>query len=310
MNTFDPEASKKPTAAAVFNAEAFRDRVYGVTGAGQRIGKSLAQSLAQLEARLVLVDVNPDTLERTADELRAAGADVRAVVGDVAERETIDRAVDAAMEAWGRVDGWVNNVGVNPRAGLAEQTDAEAAHIWQVNVEAARRAVQRLMPVMKEQGRGAIINVSSILAHQTRARDAAYAGTKGALEALTRAWAMELGEFGIRVNCVRPGGISGARHFGEGELGALRRRAYELRLRANEPRQQPTLPRDVANAVIFLLSDAAAALTGTVLPVDGGTSVEFRHITDHPERIEARRELTKLRERIRELEAREAPSTE
>ena len=302
MSKFDEAELAHPTVGEVFKTKAFRGRVYGVTGAGFRIGESLVQSLAELEARLLLVDINETNLRRVEQALRDRGADVRAVQGDVARRATIERAVDTAVEAWGRVDGWVNNAPANPRAAMVEQTDEQAEYAWQVNVEAARRAVQRLVPIMKSQGSGSIINVSSILAHQSRGWDAVYAGTKGALEALTRAWAIELGEFGVRVNCVRPGAI-GLPRFESGELGELRRQAYEARIRASEPRQFPTLPRDVANAMIFLLSDAAAGITGTVLPVDGGTSVEFRYNADNPRRLEARRELILLRERIAQFEA-------
>lgn len=314
MESLDPEELGRPTVGEGFRPEPFRQRVYGVTGAGQRIGEAIALALGQLEARLILVDVNEQTLSRVAQTLEGQGVDVRCVVGDVAHRETTDGAIDVAMQAWGHVDGWVNNVGINLRANLADQSDADVEYVWQVNVDAARRAIQRLAPIMKEQGRGGIINVSSILAHQTRPWDATYAGTKGAIEAMTRAWALELAPAGVRVNCLRPGAVElvDAEHldFGTGELGTLRRRAYELRARAGEPRQQPTLPREVANAAVFLLSDMAAAITGAVLPVDGGTGVEFGGMGGSRERREARRELWQVRERIRELEAEQGISPE
>ncbi|MFW6039246.1 MAG: SDR family NAD(P)-dependent oxidoreductase [bacterium] len=290
------EALARPTAADVFRAEAFRGRVYGITGAGHNIGEALARSMAQLEARLVLVDMNEARLKRVCDELRAGGADVREVIGDVGQRAVIERAVDTALQVWGRADGWVNNAPANVRPPIEKETDAEAEYVWRVNVEAARIAMQRLLPTMKAQGGGALLNVSSILAHQARGLDATYAGTKGALEAITRAWAVELGQWNIRVNCVQPGSTELPPRE---QRGTFERELYWTHARAHVPMPVPTLPRDVANAMLFLLSDAAAGITGVVLPVDSGSGVEYPHIED-PQRAAARRALPGLLDRLRD----------
>ncbi len=144
--------ANEPTAPQVFRSEAFRGRVYGITGAGQHIGESLAHSLTRWGAHVVLVDRHESRLHRVERDLRVVGGEVRTVCGDVAERAVIERAVDLGVETWGRVDGWVSNVPANPHVPLAEQTEEHSEYIWQVNVEAARRAVQRLIPVMSRQG--------------------------------------------------------------------------------------------------------------------------------------------------------------
>lgn len=285
------EAMARPTGPDVFKADAFRGRVYGITGAAGAIASALAEALAQLEARLVLVDRREDALHQFADKLRDDGAEVCTVVGDLAERAVVERAVDTGVQTWQRVDGWVNNAMQNVRGGLEQLTDDKVASAWHVNVEAARIAVQRLLPTLRAQRSGSIVNVSSVLAHQTRDWDGLYASTKGALEACTRAWALELGEWGVRVNTVIPGNTSLPPDFDQPHLTEAHRQAYWARVRATTPRQLPTVPRDTANAIIFLLSDAACAITGTELKVDGGVSVEYRQ-TRHSGRRAAMREAT------------------
>ncbi len=133
-----------------------------------------------------------------------------------------------------------------------------------------------------------------------RARDTAYAGTKGALEALMRGWAIELAELGIRVNCVSPGATLLPFVSDGSELAEVQRLAYEAKVKASEPRQQAVLPRDVANAMIFLLSDAAAGITGAVLPVDGGRGMYFFDPND-VRRADAVTQVGTLNRRIEQL---------
>lgn len=292
------------TGVKTFRSDAFAGRVIGITGSGHGIGEATAKTLALLGAAVVINDVDAARVARVAADLQREDLPHAAIDGDIAERATVDRMIDAAMERWGRVDGWVNNAGINLRSPVETQAEEDFSRVWEVNLLAGWRACQRLAGVMKERG-GAIVNISSIMAHQCAGGTAAYAASKMALEGLTRSLAVELADRAIRVNAIMVGHIALGRapheyHEPADEAGRLARRARELSLLAEAPLRRIGTPEDIANTVAFLLSDAAAFITGGTIPVDGGMSIDFRAITDQ-RRGEAYVEMTRLRAEIGRL---------
>jgi NAD(P)-dependent dehydrogenase (short-subunit alcohol dehydrogenase family) len=190
------------------------------------------------------------------------------VSADLADPASAERVVSAALEAFGRLDGLVNNAGIDLAKPLLETTVDEAQQIFAVNALAPLWMIQAATPALAERG-GAIVNVTSRLAHVGVPEMAVYGASKGALRALTHGAAVELGPVGVRVNAVAPGMTETPlfREWVEGRPDpGLARAEVEGRI----PLGRLATPEDVAKAIVFLISDDAAHITGVTLPVDGG----------------------------------------
>jgi 3alpha(or 20beta)-hydroxysteroid dehydrogenase len=184
---------------------------------------------------------------------------------DVTDPRSWQLVVDEVVMRHGRISGLVNNAGVYQYRSLLETDPAEAERIWRVNFLGAMLGIQAVAPVMARTGGGAIVNLSSITGRVGIAGHGAYGASKWALRGLTRTAAVELGPLGIRVNAVLPGAIDTPMlPFGEHE------RATQF---AHLPVGRIGTPIDVAGAVSYLLSDAAAYVTGAELAVDGGSNI-------------------------------------
>jgi NAD(P)-dependent dehydrogenase (short-subunit alcohol dehydrogenase family) len=190
------------------------------------------------------------------------------VSADLADPASAERVVSAALEAFGRLDGLVNNAGIDLAKPLLETTVDEAQQIFAVNALAPLWMIQAATPALAERG-GAIVNVTSRLAHVGVPEMAVYGASKGALRALTHGAAVELGPVGVRVNAVAPGMTETPlfREWVESRPDpGLARAEVEARI----PLGRLATPEDVAKAIVFLVSDDAAHITGVTLPVDGG----------------------------------------
>lgn len=175
-----------------------------VTGASRGIGKAVAEALAAEGARLVLSALTVKTLEATASALRADGAEVETVAGDVGEEADVE-AMIAAAGRWGRLDVLVNNAGIGAKGPLAETAPADFDRVFRTNVRGPYLTMRAAIPLMKRQGGGTIVNLASLAAVNPVPNRAAYAATKWALLGLSRSVLQEVRKDGIRVLIVEPG---------------------------------------------------------------------------------------------------------
>jgi NAD(P)-dependent dehydrogenase (short-subunit alcohol dehydrogenase family) len=242
-------------------------RVVVVTGAARGLGRAFAQGLAAGGARIVLLDVDGEGVDTAADELTRHGVEALGLHCDVAERESVDVAVARAVEAFGCIDGLVNNAGINQIAPSLEADPEEWRRVLTVNLFGAFLMSQSVGRVMTRQRSGSIVNIASIHAHVAPALHAAsaYAASKTGLLGLTRALAVEWGDFGVRVNAIAPGFV-----LTDMTQRRLSDRAYLERILERSPLRQVVVPDDLIGAAYYLLSDAARMVTGQSLGVDVG----------------------------------------
>jgi 3-oxoacyl-[acyl-carrier protein] reductase len=236
-----------------------------VTGAGRGIGRQIASTLAEEGAVTVVTDVRQDLLDSVADELRTRGRAGRQHVCDVRDAAQIARVVDDTVQRFGRIDVLVNNAGVAP-GGPVESLPEETWDLNQdVNLKGTFLMCRAVIPAMKKQRAGRIINAASFAAILPIAGGAAYAASKAGVHYFTRVLAGELGPWNITVNCYAPGMIpTEMNHFAEAAPEHQRRLLDTLTLRRWGG------PQDVANLVCFLASDLAGYITGTLIDVSGG----------------------------------------
>ena len=245
----------------------FEGRTAMVTGAGKNIGKEIALAFAKSGANVIVCDYNPQNAEETVQEIEALGVGAMAAVCDVRDREKIFAYVAAAVERFGKIDFLVNNAGGS--AGLLNKltrfVDAEQStldFVIDTNLKGAFHCSQAVLPSMIAQKYGKIINISSIAAICGLYDRVDYAAAKAGMIGMSKALAMEVGEFNICVNCVSPGAIErdGAKwahmtYMGEdGHTGT---------------------PKDIADTVLFLAYQDY--ITGENIVVDGGRSLGPSH---------------------------------
>jgi 2-keto-3-deoxy-L-fuconate dehydrogenase len=227
-----------------------------VTGGGSGIGLAAARLLASRGARVAVLDLNP-------------GTEFVAVEADVADDASVRRAVDAAAQRLGGIDILVNNAGIGAIGTVADNPDEQWHQVFDVNVVGMVRVSRAALPYLRRSGRAAIVNTCSIAATAGLPQRALYSATKGAVLSLTLAMAADHLPEGIRVNCVNPGTADTpwiGRLLDQAGDPAAERAALEAR----QPMGRLVSADEVAAAIAYLASPAAAAVTGTALAVDGG----------------------------------------
>jgi 3-oxoacyl-[acyl-carrier protein] reductase len=244
----------------------FEERVAVVTGAAKGIGLRIGRAFGREGARVAALDIDGPGADTLAAELSAAGREALALKADVTLATDVRHAVDAVLARWGRVDVLVNNAGGFSAIRRTEDIpDDEWDAVLRLNVTSAFLCTRAVLPVMKRQGSGAIVNLSSIAGRAGAVTVTShYAAAKAAILGFTRHVAREVARDGIRVNAVAPGTVATER------FRALRSEEETRRLAATVPAGRVAEPEEIADAVLFLASDAARYVTGATLDVNGG----------------------------------------
>ena len=239
------------------------DKVAIVTGAASGFGEAIARRYAAEGARVVCADLNDQLGKPVAEEI--GGAYVHA---DVADRDDVHTMVRTAVDRYGRLDVIVNNAGItHTNRPMLEVKEDEFDRIFDVNVKSIYLAAMEVVPIMREQGGGCIVNTASTAGLRPRPGLTWYNASKGAVITMTKSMAVELAPDNIRVNALCP--VAGDTPLLPSFLGANTREAFE----ATVPLGRLCTSEDVAKAALWLVSDEAGFLTGVALPVDGGRSV-------------------------------------
>jgi len=248
-----------------------KDKVVIVTGAAQGIGFGCARLLASEGASVVAADVQQERGEEAARAMRTAGGTAIFRATDVTSEEQCAALMEFTVRNYGKIDGLVNNAGWFPRGTLEETTTDLWERVMQVNLRSSFYCCKHAVPKMRQAKGGSIVNIGSICGLQSLPNLVAYGAAKGGLLALTKTLAGALSPDRIRVNYVIPGWV-----LSEGELAlhhAQGRTSEELLATGEKlPLGRCQTPLDTAYAVLYLLSDEAAQVTGTTLNVDAGAS--------------------------------------
>ena len=238
-----------------------------VTGGSKGIGKAIAWGLARAGADLFLCSRTDETLQAAMTEIRNdTGVRVEGMTVDMAQSREVEGLAVAAQEKYGQVDILVNNAGWNITAAIDQIKDEDWEYLVELNLNNVMRLTRAIVPGMKERGWGRVIHISSIMAFASTTERSGYSATKAALLGLAKASALDLGPYGITVNCIAPGPV-----------------ATEMPMSILSKEQQDALasrtavgrwgkPEEMAGAAMLLASDAGSFITGTCIVIDGGVT--------------------------------------
>ena len=245
-----------------------KDKTAIVTGAGSGFGKGIAMRFAKEGARVGVIDINAEAAREVASQI---GNSAFAMEADVSIDRDVSRMVQEALDRWGQLDILVNNAGTTHRnQPMTEVTEEEYERIFAVNVKSVYLSARHVVPVMKKQGFGMILNVASTAGVRPRPGLVWYNTSKGAMMTATKAMAIELAGEKIRVNAINPvAGETGMLHLFMGEDTPEKRAQFISSI----PLGRLSLPEDMANAALFLCSDEAEMITGLCMEVDGGRCI-------------------------------------
>ena len=260
----------------------FTGKVAMVTGAAKGIGKATALELAKQGANLAIVDIQTEGAAQIASSIRQLGCSALPVAADVADPIQVNAAVDLIVAEFGRIDLLVNNAYISGGyAPVSETTDEVWNRVIGVNLTGYFNCARAVSRVMMAQGGGAIVNLSSGAGLRgSISAGVQYSASKAGIIGLTKGLAADLSPHGIRVNCIAPGVIdTGLGAPGTGWTRAELERYGQRDVALGRYGQ----PEDIADVIVFLLSDAARFMTGEVIAVDGGASLGHRRRKEIPE---------------------------
>jgi NAD(P)-dependent dehydrogenase (short-subunit alcohol dehydrogenase family) len=252
--------------------ELMKDKVALVTGAAKGIGFATAKAFAEAGASVVLADYDEDLVNKAVAQLAAAGYKTLAIACDVSDDAQVKAMVDKTVATFGRLDAAYNNAGIqNELADAADQTREDFVRVIGVNLRGEWSCMKYELQQMRKQGSGAIVNCSSIGGILGGAQRGTYHAAKHGVIGLTKSAALEYASKGIRINSICPGIIHTP--MLDGMLNGGQTEVIDAMLQA-VPARRLGRPEEIANAVVFLCSDAASFVIGHTLVVDGGYSIQ------------------------------------
>jgi 2-hydroxycyclohexanecarboxyl-CoA dehydrogenase len=246
------------------------DKVALVTGAAAGIGAAIARRLARDGIAVGVLDVNIDDASKVAEEINATGGRALALGASIADRPAIEAGVAALRKAFGPVTILVNNAGITGMVPFEDLTDGMWDRMLEINVKGTFIVTQVCLPDMKAAKWGRIVNISSSSAQTGSPGQAHYSASKGAIIAMTKTLAVELGPLGITVNNIPPGTVSQTVMF---EANRERNKVDSEAFARTIPVGRLGVPEDMANAAAWLISDASGYVTGQTIGVNGGRVV-------------------------------------
>ncbi len=239
-----------------------------VTGGNSGLGYATAKKFCD---NGIITYVIGRTKERTENACAEMGDNAIPLIFDLTNLDEIPGMIQGIIDKEGHIDILVNNAGINMKKEFIEVTDAEFEQVVHINLFSVFAMSREVVKKMKETGGGSIVNISSMAAQYGLPQVIAYSSSKSAIEGMTRAMAVELAQYGVRVNCIAPGFIKTKMTAKALDSDVERKNKVFSRT----PMGKMGLPEDIADAVFFMCSKESKFVTGTVLPVDGGNSIGF-----------------------------------
>ena len=238
-------------------------KVAMVTGAAQGIGKAVALLLARNGADIIVADINLEKAEETAKEIQALGRKALAVKVDVGNLDDVIRVVQTVLEEFSQIDILVNNAGINRDKLILRMTEEDWDVVLKINLKGTFNCTKAVVRHMSKQRSGKIVNIASVVGEMGNAGQANYAASKAGVIGFTKTIAREFAQRGININAIAPGYI-------ETPMTDVLAEKVKEQLRRLIPMERLGKPEDVAEAVLFLVSEASSYITGQVLNVNGG----------------------------------------
>ncbi len=243
-----------------------------VSGGASGLGLAAGIKFAKNGFNIVIIDIDEKNGEKAVGQVKELGVDAVFCKCDISNREEVRKAAQVTKERFGRADVLVNNAGLEIRGSILQCAEEEWSRLYDINLKGIFYMTNAFVPLMLEQGGGAIVNTGSILGYRSVPERAAYSSSKGAIDTLTRSMAFDLAKDNIRVNCVVPGAIDTP--LLRGSINdSPNPEETERVLGSKSVFNRMGTPEEVANVMYFLASDEASFVTGAAYFVDGGWSI-------------------------------------
>ena len=239
------------------------NKIAVITGGAQGIGKATAKRFAEEGATVIIWDVNEEKANSTISELKSLSNNIEFQKVDVTSLDSVTKAASEITEKYKKIDILINNAGITRDASLLKMTAEQWKQVVDVNLTGVFNCTKAVAPIMVENKSGKVVNTSSVVGLYGNFGQTNYVATKSGIIGMTKVWARELGRKGINVNAVAPGFIATEM------VETVPEKVIEM-LKEKTPLGKLGDPEDIANAYLFLVSDEAKYITGTVLSVDGG----------------------------------------
>ncbi|MEL1134107.1 3-oxoacyl-ACP reductase FabG [Desulfitobacterium sp. THU1] len=234
-----------------------------ITGSGRGIGRAIALAMAKEDAKLVVNDVNQTAIDETVAMIKDLGGDAIGILADISDARQAQELAQKTLEAYGKIDVLVNNAGILRDAMLHKMTQEQWQNVIAINLNGVFNCSSVIGTIMRDQGSGNIINISSVVGLYGNVGQTNYAATKGAVISMMKTWAKELGRKGIRSNAIAPGFIGTDMVKGMPEH-------IINQIESSVPLGRLGKQEEVASVAVFLASDESSYINGEVIRVDGG----------------------------------------